>query len=143
MCDFVRINSSAEGPNDQHSIHFGYWSYESLDNSTNTTQNVCVLYPVDHFATDTTFKVGRTFNILALILGISFIFMDILNGCASTNPRKSFRQAGGVGYLLCSLCSGLSLLIFQVSRRRLLVRSFHLVKQYSFVFQTHFFPIKE
>jgi ABC-type enterochelin transport system permease subunit len=62
---------------------------------------------------DTTFKVGRTFNLLTMILGASFLFMDILTGCASTNPKKSVRQSSGVGYILVALCSGLSLLIFQ------------------------------
>jgi hypothetical protein len=118
-CKFVQFVSGAEGPVDPISLHLGYWSYQNftINNSTNSTEieEICVLYPVDQIATDTTFKVGRTFNLLALILGVSFIFLDILTGCSSINPRKSFRQGGGVGYLLCSLCSGLSLLILQVS----------------------------
>ena len=67
---------------------------------------------------DTTFKVGRIFNLLTMILGASFLFMDILTGCASTNPKKSVRQSSGVGYILVALCSGLSLLIFQVSAHK-------------------------
>ena len=84
---------------------------------------ICIL-KVDQISPDTTFKVGRTFNLLAFILGISFIFLDILTGCSSANPRKSCRQAGGVGYILCSICSGLSLLILQAS---LSFAHFHLI----------------
>ena len=102
------------------SIHFGYYSHQSWNvtttsNGTQQVQDTCQNFPYDMTPPDTTFKVGRAFNLLTMILGASFLFMDILTGCASTNPKKSVRQSSGVGYILVALCSGLSLLIFQVS----------------------------
>lgn len=98
---------------------------------------MCEPYPYDLSPPDTTFKVGRTFNLLAMILGASFIFMDILTGCASTNQKKSVRQSSGLGYIVVTLCSGLSLLILQVctssmhcSCRFRAHRSHHRISQY-------------
>lgn len=104
--------------NGQDGPNFGYWSQQSwtINNSTNgiELESGCKAYPYDISPPDTTFKVGRTFNLLALILGASFLFLDILTGCASANHKRSVRQAGGVGYLVVSFCSGMSLLILQV-----------------------------
>lgn len=99
-------------------LHFGYYSHQSWNVTTTSNgtevQDICEAYPYDLSPPDTTFKVGRTFNMLALILGASFLFLDILTGCASTNQKKSVRQASGVGYIVVTICSGLSLLILQV-----------------------------
>lgn len=117
-CNFVQFVSKVNGPDGPISIHFGYWSHQSwtVTNSTNglATEKTCEWYPVDATAPDKTFKVGRTFNLFALVLGASFILLDILSGCVSTAPNRGILQAGAIGYLLCCLCSGLSLLILQV-----------------------------
>ncbi|KAL7521115.1 hypothetical protein ACHAWX_005809 [Stephanocyclus meneghinianus] len=116
-CNFVQFVSKVNGPDGPISIHFGYWSHQSwtVSNSTNglATEKTCEWYPVDATAPDKTFKVGRTFNLFALVLGASFILLDILSGCVSTAPNRGILQAGAIGYLLCCLCSGLSLLILQ------------------------------
>ena len=120
FCSFVQVVSpNTIGPDGKPlSLHFGYYSHQSwnITTSSNGTevQDVCEPYPYDLSPPDTTFKVGRTFNLLAMILGASFIFLDILTGCASTNQKKSVRQSSGLGYIVVTLCSGLSLLIFQV-----------------------------
>jgi hypothetical protein len=120
FCNFVQIVSpTSQGPDGPTSIHFGYYSHQSWNVTTtpNGTEvrETCQAYPYDLSPPDTTFKVGRTFNLLAMILGASFLFLDILTGCASTNQKKSVRQASGLGYILVAICSGLSLLILQVS----------------------------
>ncbi|KAL3790143.1 hypothetical protein HJC23_009580 [Cyclotella cryptica] len=116
-CNFVQFVSTVNGPDGPISIHFGYWSHQSwvINNSTKglAIEKTCELYPVDATAPDTAFKVGRTFNLLALFLGALFIFLDILSRCVYHAPKNSCRRVGGVGYLLCCLCSGLSLLILQ------------------------------
>ena len=122
FCNYVQVTSlTTQGPHGPLSLSFGYWSHQAWNTTTtsNGTQLVtetCQAYPYDLSPPDTTFKVGRIFNLLALILGASFLFLDILTGCASTNQKKSVRQASGFGYLVVCFCSGMSLLILQVSR---------------------------
>lgn len=120
FCSFVQVISPTVVGSDGEplSLHFGYYSHQSwnVTNTSNGTelQDICQAYPYDLSPPDTTFKVGRTFNLLALIFGASFLFLDILTGCASTNQKTSVRQASGVGYILVTICSGFSLLILQV-----------------------------
>ncbi|KAL7508922.1 hypothetical protein ACHAXN_013028 [Cyclotella atomus] len=119
FCSFVQVilPTALESTGEPLAIHFGYYSHQSWNVTTTSNgteiQNTCENYPYDLSPPDTTFKVGRTFNLLALILGASFLFLDVLTGCASANQKKSVRQASGVGYMLVTICSGLSLLIFQ------------------------------
>jgi hypothetical protein len=60
---------------------------------------------------DNNLRAARTFNAITFILSASFIMIEFLSGCLSTNATKSCTQSGGLGYLVCCLCSGLSLLI--------------------------------
>ena len=117
-CHFVEFASTEAmtnietGESESIALHFGYWYYQSWGNSTNSTsigQDNCSLYP-QTISLDDTMKTGRAFNLIAIIIGGSLVMIDVFNGCLSTKRNKSFKT-GAIGYLVCCISSGLSLLI--------------------------------
>lgn len=99
------------------SLQFGYWYYQSYEvatsNDNNSTTGIvegsCDIYPPS-MNVDNNWKAARGFNLVAIILGGSLLMLDIFQGCLSTKQKRSFRT-GAVGYFVCFLCAGLSLLI--------------------------------
>lgn len=122
-CHFLQFASSAVGSSDPVSgeiepvsLQFGYWYYQSYEvattndnNSTTIVEGSCDIYPPS-MNIDNNWKAARGFNLVAIILGGSLLMLDIFQGCLSTKQKRSFRT-GAVGYFVCFLCGGLSLLI--------------------------------
>jgi len=111
-CSFV----SFESLDSDLVLNFGFWSYKSwslVDTNNDGTIDIsldnCVLYPND-LNIDKNWKASRTFNLIAIIIGGSILMLDCFQGCMSTKRNVSFRT-GSIGYLVCTLCAGLSFII--------------------------------
>jgi len=63
---------------------------------------------------DNNWKAARAFNLIAIIGGGSIILLDIFQGCMSIKRNESFRL-GAIGYMICCLCTGLSLILLDSS----------------------------
>lgn len=130
-CHFIQFTSTdttnniETGESEYVSLHFGLWYYQSWSNSTNSTTiqgENCSLYPTT-IDLDDTLKTARAFNMIAIIIGGSLVLLDIFNGCLSTKRNRSFKT-GAIGYLLCCISSGLSLLILSsnVCKNNILIK---------------------
>ncbi|KAL7540069.1 hypothetical protein ACHAXR_009851, partial [Thalassiosira sp. AJA248-18] len=118
-CHYLQFTSSIEtvnnldsGENEPVSLHFGYWYYQSWQvapNSTAVIEESCHLYP-SSITIDNNWKAARGFNLIAIIIGGSLILLDIFQGCLSTKRNRSLRMVA-IGYLICCISSGFSLLL--------------------------------
>lgn len=104
------VSNTVSGESKPISLQFGYWYYQSwvVANST-VTEGSCDIYP-QSINIDKNWKAARVFNLIAIIIGASVLLLDMFQGCMSTKRNRSFRT-GAVGYLICCISSGLSLII--------------------------------
>lgn len=95
------------------SLNFGIWSYMSWTVVSSIGGSVvfqgCWSYP-DHVAIDSDWKAARAFSVMACIFGFAFLFSELFSACSYRGGRR-VAPASGVGYLFCSLCTGLTLLL--------------------------------
>ena len=108
-CNYVQFTTVQDSA---LSLGFGMWSHnwyaitKSLGGSV--LFQACIGY--GSIAIDSAMKSARVFSILALVLGGTFFFSNLISGCVTPNKRTNTRSEG-VAYLLACLFQGLSLLL--------------------------------
>lgn len=112
-CKFVSFSPDVEGADDSLNLNFGIWYYQGWAVVQSPTQGTllmqtCFRYP-DGTVFDAKWKSAKAFSTMALIIGGVLAFWSLLAGCFY--PTKSMYRAGGMIFMLCSLFTGLSLLM--------------------------------
>lgn len=114
-CNFVQFTIDQ---NTGLSLGFGLWSHSFYTISSSLNGSIifeaCIRY--GSTTIDTSMKAARIFSLLALGLGGTFFFVNIISACVTPNKRLSgYTRSEGVAYLLTSLFQGLSLLLLNNS----------------------------
>lgn len=111
-CNFVQFTTDDQDTG--LSLGFGLWSHSWYAISSSLNGSIvfqaCIGY--GSTAIDKSMMAARIFSLLALALGGTFFFANIISGCVTPNKRAtSYTRSEGVAYLLTSLFQGLSLLL--------------------------------
>jgi hypothetical protein len=111
-CQFLSFPSN-EGGENAITLNFGIWYFQGWEVVESTTQGTivlesCNLYP-EGTVFDSKWKSAKAFSTMALIIGGTLTFWAVLAGCLPSS-KKMF-QLGGSAYMVCSLFTGLSLLL--------------------------------
>ena len=115
QCDFMNLILTYNYDNaepDTFELHFGFWNYKAwtqMGSSGSIVYEGCRMYP-DYISVGSQWKLARTFSILALLFGVGMGALQLFTTMHS-DVRKRLSPAVCIGYFVCSLCSGLSLLI--------------------------------
>lgn len=68
------------------------------------------MYP-EYIEVDSEWRAARAFAIISLIFGFALLFLDMFSVFSNTNKNRHVAASSGIGFLFCSLCSGLTLLL--------------------------------
>lgn len=112
-CKFVSFSPDVEGVDDSLTLNFGIWYYQGWAIVESPTQGTllmqtCFRYP-EGTVFDAKWKCAKAFSTMALIIGGVLAFWSLLAGCFY--PSKAMYRAAAMIYMLCSLFTGLSLLL--------------------------------
>ena len=114
QCDFMNLILTYDYDNiepDTFELHFGFWNYKAwtpMGSSGSIVYEGCRMYP-DYISVGSQWKLARAFSILALLFGVGMLLLQLFTAYSEMGKRLS--PAVCIGYFICSLCSGLSLLI--------------------------------
>lgn len=110
-CNFVQFTTVQDT---DLSLGFGLWSHSWYAISSSLNGSLVFQACIGYGSTtiDKSMMAARIFSLLALALGGTFFFVNIISGCVTPNNRlSSYTRSEGVAYLLTSLSHGLSLLL--------------------------------
>jgi hypothetical protein len=111
-CKFISFVSTS-GFKDPVRINFGIWYYQAWTIATSVNGSVifetCHRYP-STVEIDSAWKAARAFSTLTVIIGGVLLFSTLISACVSPEKRN-LTKSEGVGYILCCLFQGLSLLL--------------------------------
>ncbi|KAL3790153.1 hypothetical protein HJC23_009590 [Cyclotella cryptica] len=114
-CNFISVALTYGSSSDPSSVslHFGIWNYQSWTVVSSSSGTVvfqgCWRYP-DYVEVDPEWKAAKAFSVMALVFGLALMLAVLFSAC-SGKGAKQVTPASGVGFFICSLFSGLSLLL--------------------------------
>jgi len=117
-CQFVKFTT--ENTDENYTIQFGIWYFQywtaaaSIDGTF--IFESCHHYPShtnsgEPIAPDIQWKTARAFSILTFLFGISLFLYNIFLSCRAPTQRLFTSPLEGMGYLLASFCSGMTLIL--------------------------------
>ena len=110
-CNYVQFTTIQDSA---LSLGFGMWSHNWYAISKSLGGSVIFQFCIGYgsIAIDSAMKSARVFSILALVLGGTFFFYNLISGCVyPSNKRTNNTRCEGIAYLLTCLFQGLSLLL--------------------------------
>jgi hypothetical protein len=115
-CNFLTFTSNETVQNDDAvTLEFGIWFYRGWSSAVSSSGEVyvfesCYNYP-EGTVYDANWKSAKAFNTMTLFIGLGGVVVScaLLTDCV--DPSKRMFQIGGALNMVCSLFTGLSLLI--------------------------------
>ncbi|KAL7472142.1 hypothetical protein ACHAXS_012457, partial [Conticribra weissflogii] len=117
-CQFLKFTT--QNTNESHAIQFGIWFFQYWTAATSIDGTfifeTCHHYPSqtssgEPIDLDAQWKTARAFSILTFLFGISLFLYNIFLSCRTPTQRLFTSPFEGMGYLLASFCSGMTLIL--------------------------------
>lgn len=117
QCNFLSLSltyGNSTQP-DTLDLHFGIWSYQTWTKVSSINGPVifegCHHYP-EFVEVDPLWKAARAFSVMALVFCVGMMLVTLYSMCDKVTEKElRVSPVTGLGYTVCSLFSGLSLLL--------------------------------